>query len=201
MKSILLVQALYDEPTSIQYKFFNQILEDIVRVSKAKGYNVILLKGLEVNEDTFKDVIERYDPRFVYLGSHGSGSRIFVRNENLILAGVNDNLLANRIVYAFTCRTFNTLAKTSNAEAFIGYSSDFVFSPEEPYVKIFMYLGFIPLRKIIEGAYVKDAYEYTRTMYRQYMRTIYNMGRLDIYELLEHNYRHFRFFGNPYARL
>ena len=200
-KVALLVQPAFDRPTNIQYRFFMKILEDAVRVAKANNVRVYLLRR-NVSEETFKEAVRRYNPRFIYIGSHGTGSAITVRNETLILAGANDDLLRGRIIYAFNCQSFTTLAKTSKAQAFLGYSRDFVFIDKEPYLSKFMYLGFLPLRLILEGKRAKEAYEYTKSEYRSIIHYLRRMRTdEDIVKLFEHNYKFFRFYGDPMARL
>ena len=199
-RTALLVQPVWDEATRLQYEFFRKLLNHIYAYAKARGINVIVLKD-NVNEDTFKEAIQMYDPEFVYIGSHGTGNRVILSNDVLLMAGVNDNLLRGRIVYAFNCRTFYSLAKTSGARAFLGYISDFLFIPEEPFANIFMYLGFLPLRLIFDGKTVYTAYKVTRSAYKSIISQAYNNGWQNIIPLLEHNLNSFRFYGDPMARL
>ncbi|MBU4502541.1 MAG: hypothetical protein KKA79_08135, partial [Nanoarchaeota archaeon] len=76
-------------------------------------------------------VIKKKKPSFVVFNGHGHYDRIGGhKNEILVKAGENENLLKSKIVYAISCKSAKKLGKESMKAGvldYIGYDEDFIF--------------------------------------------------------------------------
>lgn len=200
MVTVLLVQPSFDTPTSIQAKFFNSILNHLINLGKVKGIKTVVLYGWKANEDEFKLALAKHNPDFIYFGGHGSEARIMGQNSDaLIQLGYNEWLLKDRMVYTFECSTARVLGRLSGAKAFLGYDGKFYLYNDEKYVRVFMDVGFKPLLLLYHGYTFGQAYRYTKTLYKRYIK-VHSLPEI-VKKLLRTNYRNFVLIGDEKARL
>jgi hypothetical protein len=140
MATILVVSAPFDPPTRYGYHW----LKRFSRFAAKQGHRVIFLST--VNLETFRDALQRYDPKLVVLNGHG-GSKSLEVDDTVILGVVdydpelgkkiyrqNPEWLAGRLVYLATCHTGKELAfrlVDYGAVAVCAFRNAFIFLSEE----------------------------------------------------------------------
>ncbi len=103
--------------------------QPVIALAKDKGIKVLDLAAKKANEKTFTSYIIRNDPVLVFLNGHGNEDVIAGYNdEPLLEANKNEELLAEKIVYARSCdaaKNLGQLCIQNNTLAFIGYSKKY----------------------------------------------------------------------------
>lgn len=203
MVDILFVQPSFDDPTSIQARFFLKILDWAKKVAKDRGYRYIVLFGDKANEYEFKKAILLHDPKFIYFGGHGKETKLMGQFlDTLVLMGYNEWLLEGRMIYAFTCDTAKVIGRMSGAKAYLGYEEEFILPPEEKYFPMFMKIGFYPLRLLLHGETFGNSYKKTKRYYVTLMKKARNLYKdILLYKILKHDYKSLKLYGDPDARL
>ncbi len=125
-KHILLTRPLHDIPTSYLHCISGELKKEIESVGEHK---VIDLQKEDAVRKKFEKALDKINPRLVVLHGHGSYDSVIGQNE-VILDKNNVCKLKSKIVYAVVCDAALDLGesaiKNGNAEAFIGYDSEFV---------------------------------------------------------------------------
>jgi len=125
-KSLLLTRPNHDPLTNYLYYWCEKVIQQ-ARKSRVK---VIDLDKKRANRKEFESVIRKTNPSLVSLNGHGDDQTVTgFNNEVLIKARVNEQLLAEKIVYALACRSAKVLGPRSikkGTKAYIGYDDDFV---------------------------------------------------------------------------
>lgn len=115
-----------DDDTALNFLYF--WTEEIVREVHRKHYNLLDLKGRKSNRKDLESYINKSGPSLILFNGHGTKSTICgYNNEILIKLFINDDFLADRIVYARSCDSAAELGAKCKAKAFIGYIWNFVF--------------------------------------------------------------------------
>ena len=101
----------------------------IISSASGAGLNVTDLYADNATRTNFEQAIATNDPILVNIMGHGSYDLIACQNnETLLQSGVNDDILAGRVVYNLSCQSGRGLgasAFSKGAIAFLGYSEDF----------------------------------------------------------------------------
>ncbi len=101
----------------------------ILNAANAVGLPTTDLYGSNATATNFFSSIETQDPILVNLFGHGDYNLIVGQNGELLLqGGVNDDVLAGRVVYVLSCRTGRDLgasAYANGAISYLGYTEDF----------------------------------------------------------------------------
>ena len=103
----------------------------IVNAASGAGLNVTDLYGANATGENFHSAIATQDPILVNIFGHGNYNIIAGQNHEVYLqGGVNDNVLAERVVYDLSCRSGRDLGSSAvnqGAVSFLGYNEDFLF--------------------------------------------------------------------------
>jgi len=106
-------------------------LMQILNAATNKGLPFTDLYKSQATRSNFFSEINANDPALVHIFGHGNYTQIACQNNELLLqAGVNDDILANRIVYDLSCeagRDLGPSAVSKGAISFLGYNEDFIF--------------------------------------------------------------------------
>lgn len=127
-KGLLITCPTYDEATA----YLTYFSTTIVKKAEEKSFKVKKVADKELNLKSFSKILNKIDYKLVVLNGHGSSESIFGFKDNMIIrAGVNHELLKERIVYARSCNAGLVLGakcmdKTKNG-SFIGYNLPFIF--------------------------------------------------------------------------
>ena len=101
----------------------------ILNAANATGLPTTDLYGSNATATNFFSSIETEDPILINILGHGNYDLIVCQdNELLLQSGVNDDILAERVVYDLSCRSGRDLgasAYANGAISFLGYTEDF----------------------------------------------------------------------------
>jgi len=101
----------------------------VVKLSSTKG-KTLDLRGRKATAANFKSYIEKHQPAFVFINGHGSELEITgYDDETLVKVGLNEYLLANKIIYARSCdaaRVLGELVSKKHSATFIGYRKSYI---------------------------------------------------------------------------
>lgn len=126
-KDVLITRPKYDYTT----RYISTWSEKVIDFVKLKGAILIDLLGGRATRKELESILHKKNPRFVIINGHGNDTLVCGQDgEVLIEAGINDNVLKSRIVYALSCRSAKILGLKSiesGASAYIGYVEDFIF--------------------------------------------------------------------------
>ncbi len=129
-KSLLITNPDYDPCTRYLHKWSKEILEE----AEKRGIDVVKLEKNKVTKKEFEGRMKKVKPSLVVIHGHGNNNCVCGHeHEVLIEAGVNDNILANKIVYALSCRSaagLGVISVKNGARSYIGYIKDFAFGSD-----------------------------------------------------------------------
>lgn len=178
-KNILICRCKHDDKVKYPFCWAELIKEE----AEDKGIKVIDLKEENYTEENFKNMIEQFDPFFVFCNGHGNLYSTKGHKDCCIIeACKNDILLRGRIAYLLSCDTVRILGKSAvnkGCPFYIGYTSKFKFpitSPEpddlldDPWARGFMKASNqIPLT-ILNGGAPEEAYENSQKEFDKWIK-------------------------------
>lgn len=130
-KSLLITRPNHDPLTNYLYYWCGNVLQQ----AQKSGVKVIDLAEKRANSKEFTSIIRKINPTLVSLNGHGDDKTITgFDNKVLIKAGVNEQLLAGKIVYVVACSSAKTLGPSSvrkGTKTYIGYDDDFILMYDE----------------------------------------------------------------------
>lgn len=126
-KIFLITRPNYDLATNYLFEWCKGILN----FAEANNLNYHDFSNINVTKKEIAKFIQKRFPRFLFFNGHGGPDVILGhKNETLIKAGENEDLLKSTITYALACDSAVTLgqkAVETGADAFIGYEAKFGF--------------------------------------------------------------------------
>ena len=127
IKYVLVTRPEYDYTT----RYISAWSQKIIIFAESKGNLVIDLLKDRATKKEFESVVHKKNPSFVIINGHGNDQSVCGQDGDVLIeAGVNDDILNSRIVYALSCRSAKILGPESiksGALAYIGYVEDFIF--------------------------------------------------------------------------
>lgn len=101
-----------------------------VALAESKSIKVLELSKRRANKKEVSGMLSKQNPSMVMFNGHGNDNLISgCDNEPLIVAGENESLLKDKIVYAISCRSAKILGPESikkGTRAYLGYDDDFI---------------------------------------------------------------------------
>lgn len=215
--TILVVSAPFDIPNRYGYYW----LKRFSKYAAKQGHRVIFLSS--VNLQSFREALNKYDPRLVILNGHGGRKSLEV-NDHVILGVVdydpelgkkiysqNPEWMSGRIVYLFTCNAMKELGfrlVDYGAVAVAGFKDAFIFLSEEhsspdrsklaePF---FISLLQLPLH-LASGRSFGFAANATRKAFRYYLEGAEAKGKEESAKFLNHDMVNFLAIGDMGASL
>lgn len=105
--------------------------KETIKIAENHGAKVLDLQGEDANKEEFESKIKKFSPRLVMLNGHGDADSVTGhKNQMLVKAGINEELLKSKIVYALSCKSAKILGPKSvhaGALNYTGYEDDFIF--------------------------------------------------------------------------
>ena len=191
-----------------------------VPIEEACDKKAILCKTLKnesANKEEFVKIINKLDCNMIVLNGHGSEEAIAGhKNEIIIQAGENENLLKERIVYARSCEAASILGEKiieNSTGCFIGYTLPFEFYYDENWVtnpikdntaKLFLESSNLSPLSLIKGNSSNESHERAKRQMLKNIKKILktkNKESFVIAESLWNNYLGQVILGNKEARL
>ena len=198
-------------------EYLSAFSSSIEKAAAEKGIFYKLSKEQEVNKEEFEKIIKKLDCKMVVFNGHGSEDTIAGNKDQIIVkAGDNDEILKERIIYARSCEAASVLGEkcieNSNG-CFIGYVLPFEFYFNQEWVgnplkdntaKFFLESSNLAPISIIKGNISREAHERSK---KQMLKNIKKVLRsktqesFSIAESLWNNYLGQVLLGNEKAEL
>ena len=126
-KIYLLTRPEHDDTTY----YLSKWCEETIKLATKKGLKVIDLHREKAVKEEFEERIDKLSPHLVVLNGHGDTDKVTGNNkEPILVAGDNEGLLKDKIVYAISCSSAKLLGPKSiekGAINYSGYDDDFIF--------------------------------------------------------------------------
>lgn len=126
-KTLLITRPNHD--STVRYLFF--WAKEVIKLAEEKSVKIWNLEGERANRKEVESILKKRKPSLVFLNGHGDDGAVAGHDDEvLIKAGDNEDSLADKVVYALSCRSGKTLGPESikkGAKGYIGYDDDFVF--------------------------------------------------------------------------
>jgi len=177
MNKILLVTRPKHDVT-VHYLFY--WAKKIVELAKGKNITVLDLKEQRANPREVISILKIKEPSLVFFNGHGDSDCVMGHdNEKLLVAGMNEQLLNSKIIYALSCKSGKVLGNKSiqgGAVGFIGYDEDFIFfiDPEKIHdplndktAELFLEASNQIMICLIKGHTIKDSSERSKNIFRE----------------------------------
>ncbi|MFH1365090.1 MAG: hypothetical protein ABIH28_00710 [archaeon] len=212
-RGILMTAPRHDITTKYLAVFSVPIGEDCDK----KGILCKTLKNESANKEGFVKIINKLDYNMIIFNGHGSEEAIAGhKNEIIIKAGENENLLKERIVYARSCEAASILGEKiveNSKGCFIGYTLPFEFYYDENWVanpikdntaKLFLESSNLVPLSLIKGNSSNESHERAKRQMLKNIKKILrtkNKESFAIAESLWNNYLGQAILGNRETKL
>lgn len=121
---LLITRPEYDITT----RYLSRWSEKIIKKAESKGINVIDLWRGKANRKRVIGILEKRNPRLVFLNGHGKDNCVTGHNNEIILKDNDKKAVNSKVIFARSCRSAKVLGKKTIAQgavAFLGYKEDF----------------------------------------------------------------------------
>lgn len=126
-KELLITRPEHDDTTH----YLSNWSKQAIGIAQSKGVKIFDLHRKRASKTDVISILSKMEPGLVIFNGHGSDNLVAGWNdEPLVLAGENEPLLREKIVYAVSCSSAKKLGPKSvdsGARTYIGYDDDFVF--------------------------------------------------------------------------
>ena len=166
IKSLLITRPEHDDTTYYLSSYGNETLS----TANAKGWKLMDLYRKRANKRETEGLLGKAS--LVIFNGHGNPEEITGhKNEVLVKADLNENLLRDKIVYAISCSSARTLDPASiraGALSYTGYDDEFVFLMETDMItrpledstaRQFLEHSQVFTSSLIKGNLVEDCFE------------------------------------------
>lgn len=146
--------------------------KQIIKMANNSDLKVLDLQGEKANREEFETKVKALSPKLIMFNGHGDNSMIMGhKNEILVKAGENEELLRSKIIYALSCRSAKILGPESvkkGALNYTGYEDDFIFMYEPNFfsrpnldktAELFLAPSNIFMESLIKGNNIEDSFE------------------------------------------
>lgn len=166
--------------TTANYELATRYLHDwvmtVINQAGRYGINATNLDGWMANQYRLETNIASQDPIFVWLNGHGNTDKLAGQDGEIILDLNNNDILSERVCYAFSCLTALGLGPSSVAKgglSYIGYADEFVFVYDntaitplmDSYAKWFMQAGNEIGSSLLRGKTTGEAYADSQALF------------------------------------
>jgi len=173
MKRCLITRPEHDDTTHFISKWMKEHMDS------ANGVEFIDLHRERANRKEVTGRLTKKNPQLVLLNGHGSDTTVAGhKDEPLIVAGENDDLLSEKIIHALSCKSAKILGRKSvktGALAYIGYDDDFIFFYTPTMISrpttdntahLFLDPATKPVSALLKGQTVSEAYQKSQQAYK-----------------------------------
>ncbi len=156
-----------------------------IDLAEAKGITVFDLLREKANKEKTEGILKKQNPELVIFNGHGRENAVGGhKNEPLVVANQNEELLKEKITYAISCKSGKTLGPESikkGAKAYMGYEEDFIFFYEpkkitEPLMdktaEMFLEPSSEAMISLIKGNSVEEAEKRTKEMFKENIKKL-----------------------------
>lgn len=126
-KGIIITLPRHDDET----EYISKFSEVIIKEATDKSIIVKSINDKDANKRNFEKIVKKLDYKMIVFNGHGTEKCIQgYKNEILVESGVNEDIIADKIIYARVCNAASVLGRTctkDNNGCFIGYELPFMF--------------------------------------------------------------------------
>jgi hypothetical protein len=211
-KGLIITLPDYDDVT----QYLSIWSSDIITKAEENSICVRKIEGKEVIKENFEKSMNKLNYKMIIFNGHGSAKTILGHNgEPIIEKEKNGHLLKNRIVYARSCESADSLGELAKSSegCFIGYNLPFMFyvdinwtgnPKKDPVADIFLSSSNqIPI-SIIKGNTCGDAHKNSQKHILKNINKVLRRKTPDAYRIAEallNNYSAQSIIGNESAVL
>src|SRR3989338_623632 len=127
VKTYLITRPEHDDTTH----YLSKWCEETITLAHNKGLKVLELHMEKAVRKEFEERIDKLSPNLIVLNGHGDADKVTGNNkEPILVAGDNEGLLRDKIVYAISCSSAKLLGPKSIEKGtlnYSGYDDDFIF--------------------------------------------------------------------------
>jgi len=124
-KAVLATRPEYEYTT----RYISAWAEKVLDFARQKGFDVFDLPKQRANRKQAESMLLKHKPSLVFLNGHGNDSCVTGQDEEILVeAGVNEEILSEKITYALSCNSAEKLGPAAvgkGALAYIGYEKEF----------------------------------------------------------------------------
>lgn len=126
-KKLLITRPEHDDTTHYLSNWSKKAIE----IAKSKGVKVFDLFRDRANKKEVISMLKKQKPSLVIFNGHGDRNLITgYKDEPLVVAEKNEEILKEKITYAISCKSAKILGPQSvdsGARTYLGYDDDFIF--------------------------------------------------------------------------
>ena len=212
MVTLLITRPLYEHTTHYLHFWSKKIID----FAKSRGNKVLDLSEDKVNRKNFENILRKMKPKLVLLNGHGEKDRIYGQDDKeLIIAGENEDLLENKIVYVVACDKSEELGPKcieNGVTSYIGYKEKFLFwtNPsyatkplEDPRARVFLEPSNLISESLLKGHTTQESYDKSKTAIRKNIQHLIATNSPDQFMIpdLIWNMENLECLGNQNAKL
>jgi len=127
VKTYLITRPEHDDTTH----YLSKWCEETITLARNKGLKVLDLHREKAVRKEFEERIDKLSPNLIVLNGHGDADKVTGNDkEPILVAGDNEGLLRDKIVYAISCSSAKLLGPKSIEKGtlnYSGYDDDFIF--------------------------------------------------------------------------
>ncbi|MFQ5621086.1 MAG: hypothetical protein ACE5FT_04545 [Candidatus Nanoarchaeia archaeon] len=181
MKKFLITRPEHDDTTH----YLSNWSKECISEAKKRDIQVFDLNRERATRKETESVLTKRKPQLVCLNGHGTFDKVGGhKDEVLIQAGENEDLLKNSIIYALSCQSGKTLGPSSiesGAKAYIGYKDDFIFAynpkmmtkpTKDLTASLFLKPSNELINSLVKGKTVEEARKRSQQMSKKHLRKL-----------------------------
>jgi hypothetical protein len=209
MKTYLLVRPEHDDTTH----FLSAYARETAKTAEKNGFAIVDIDREKANRKEVEGRLEKMKPRVVFFNGHGNERSIMGhKHQLLIVAGENEDILSDKIVYAISCKSAAELgpsAVAAGCESFVGYDDDFIFlySPEhlthplqDETARLFLLPSNRMMDSLLKGNNVEEAVTRCKEQFREHLLKVAGAEDSSLLRYLWWDMKHLQALGNGEAR-
>ena len=180
-KKMLITRPEHDDTTHYLSHWGKKAIE----IAEAKNITIFDLTREKANKKKTEGILSTQNPWLVIFNGHGKENAVSGhKNEFLIIAQHNEELLKEKITYALSCRSAKILGPESvkkGAKAYLGYEEDFIFfyDPQritdplnDDTAALFLAPSTEAMISLIKGNSIEETEKRTKEMFKENMKKL-----------------------------
>ncbi len=207
MSIFLITRPEHDDTTH----YLSYWSRENIDIAESNGFKVLDLHREKAEKEEFENKVRNLNPKLIMLNGHGSEDSVTGhKNQVLVKAGENEDLLKGRAVYALSCKSAKVLGPKSiqaGALNYTGFEDDFVFIYDptlfsrpliDKTAELFLMPSNIFVSSLLKGNDIAESFKRAQgAMQKNLYRTMSSSGQdSSLSRFLWWNLRNFKSHGN-----
>ena len=188
VKTYLITRPEHDDTTH----YLSKWCEETITLARNKGLKVLDLHREKAVRKEFEERIDKLSPNLIVLNGHGDADKVTGNNkEPILVAGDNEGLLRDKIVYAISCSSAKLLGPKSIEKGtlnYSGYDDDFIFFYDpnnmtkplsDETAKLFLEHSNLFIESMIKGNTIRDSKQRAENKLRENIIKLSSSSSID----------------------